>query len=41
MGYQTPNIDRMAAEGMSFTDAYADILIKACTKEKLNANHFK
>ncbi len=28
MGYQTPNIDRLAAEGMLFTDAYAD---QSCT----------
>ena len=28
MGYQTPNIDRMAAEGMSLTEAYAD---QSCT----------
>ncbi|MBW2416164.1 MAG: sulfatase-like hydrolase/transferase, partial [Deltaproteobacteria bacterium] len=28
MGYQTPNIDRMADEGMLFTDAYAD---QSCT----------
>jgi arylsulfatase A-like enzyme len=28
MGYQTPNIDRMADEGMMFTDAYAD---QSCT----------
>jgi len=28
MGYQTPNIDRMAAEGMMFTDFYAD---QSCT----------
>ena len=28
MGYQTPNIDRMAAEGMMFTDSYAD---QSCT----------
>ena len=24
MGYKTPNIDRIAAEGMFFTDAYAE-----------------
>jgi len=28
MGYQTPNIDRMASEGMMFTDSYAD---QSCT----------
>ena len=28
MGYQTPNIDRLAKEGMIFTDAYAD---QSCT----------
>ena len=28
MGYQTPNIDRMAREGMMFTDSYAD---QSCT----------
>ena len=28
MGYQTPNIDRVANEGMTFTDAYAD---QSCT----------
>jgi arylsulfatase len=28
MGYQTPNIDRIANEGMLFTDAYAD---QSCT----------
>ena len=28
MGYQTPNIDRMATEGMMFTDFYAD---QSCT----------
>jgi arylsulfatase len=28
MGYQTPNIDRVAAEGMTFTDAYAE---QSCT----------
>ncbi len=28
MGYQTPNIDRIANEGMTFTDAYAD---QSCT----------
>ena len=28
MGYQTPNIDRIAREGMLFTDFYAD---QSCT----------
>jgi opacity protein-like surface antigen len=28
MGYQTPNIDRMAKEGMKFTDYYAE---NSCT----------
>src|SRR5215470_2986000 len=28
MGYQTPNIDRVAREGMMFTDAYAE---QSCT----------
>ena len=28
MGYQTPNIDRMAKEGVMFTDSYAD---QSCT----------
>ena len=28
MGYQTPNIDRIAAEGMSFTDYYGE---QSCT----------
>ena len=28
MGYQTPNIDRLAKEGMMFTDMYAD---QSCT----------
>ena len=28
MGYQTPNIDRIAKEGMMFTDMYAD---QSCT----------
>ena len=28
MGYQTPNIDRIAKEGMMFTDVYAD---QSCT----------
>ena len=28
MGYRTPNIDRIAAEGMSFTDYYAE---QSCT----------
>jgi arylsulfatase A-like enzyme len=28
MGYQTPNIDRMAKEGMMFTDYYAE---NSCT----------
>jgi arylsulfatase len=28
MGYQTPNIDRVAKEGVTFTDAYAD---QSCT----------
>lgn len=28
MGYQTPNIDRIAAEGAMFTDAYAQ---QSCT----------
>jgi arylsulfatase A-like enzyme len=28
MGYQTPNIDRLAKEGMIFTDMYAD---QSCT----------
>ena len=28
MGYQTPNIDRMAKEGIKFTDSYAD---QSCT----------
>jgi arylsulfatase A-like enzyme len=28
MGYQTPNIDRLAREGVAFTDAYAD---QSCT----------
>jgi arylsulfatase len=28
MGYQTPNIDRLAGEGMMFTDYYAE---QSCT----------
>src|SRR5215468_8413854 len=28
MGYKTPNIDRIAAEGMRFTDSYAE---QSCT----------
>ena len=28
MGYQTPNIDRVANEGVTFTDSYAD---QSCT----------
>ncbi len=28
MGYQTPNIDRVANEGMLFTDSYAE---QSCT----------
>lgn len=28
MGYDTPNIDRIASEGMLFTDAYAQ---QSCT----------
>ncbi|HEX2461725.1 MAG TPA: sulfatase-like hydrolase/transferase, partial [Vicinamibacterales bacterium] len=28
MGYKTPNIDRIANEGMRFTDAYAE---QSCT----------
>ena len=28
MGYQTPNIDRIANEGMLFTDCYAE---QSCT----------
>jgi arylsulfatase A-like enzyme len=28
MGYQTPNIDRIAAEGMTFTDYYGE---QSCT----------
>ena len=28
MGYRTPNIDRVAAEGMRFTDSYAE---QSCT----------
>ena len=28
MGYRTPNIDRIAAEGMRFTDAYGE---QSCT----------
>jgi arylsulfatase A-like enzyme len=28
MGYRTPNIDRIAAEGMLFTDAYGE---QSCT----------
>src|SRR5690348_13140705 len=28
MGYRTPNIDRIAAEGMRFTDSYAE---QSCT----------
>src|SRR5437899_10321796 len=28
MGYQTPNIDRLAKEGMMFTDAYGE---QSCT----------
>ena len=28
MGYQTPNIDRLAKEGMKFTDAYGE---QSCT----------
>jgi arylsulfatase A-like enzyme len=28
MGYQTPNIDRLASEGMMFTDYYAE---QSCT----------
>jgi len=28
MGYQTPNIDRIAKEGMRFTDSYGE---QSCT----------
>ncbi|WP_082054364.1 sulfatase-like hydrolase/transferase [Methyloterricola oryzae] len=31
MGYKTPNIDRVAAEGMMFTDYYAE---QSCTATK-------
>ena len=31
MGYQTPNIDRVANEGVTFTDSYAD---QSCTAER-------
>jgi arylsulfatase len=30
MGYQTPNIDRLAKEGMMFTDSYGE---QSCTAD--------
>ena len=35
MGYRTPNIDRIAAEGMRFTDAYAGCTLCAPSRSTL------
>jgi hypothetical protein len=37
MGYKTPNIDRVAREGMMFTDYYAE---QSCT-QKMRQSHGK
>ena len=36
MGYQTPNIDRLAKEGMLFTDSYGE---QSCTAGPLVLHH--
>ena len=36
MGYQTPNIDRIAREGMMFTDYYAE---QSCTAGRVDLHH--
>ncbi len=36
MGYQTPNIDRIAREGVGFTDYYAQPLVSGQKPSKLN-----
>src|SRR5262245_54022682 len=36
MGYQTPNIDRLAKEGMMFTDSYGE---QSCTAGPLVVHH--
>ena len=37
MGYRTPNIDRLACEGLSFTDYYGQ---ESCTGEGVAAQTF-
>ena len=36
MGYQTPNIDRLAKEGMMFTDSYGE---QSCTAGRSSFNY--
>ena len=36
MGYRTPNIDRLAKEGMMFTDSYGE---QSCTAGPLVVHH--
>ena len=36
MGYRTPNIDRIAAEGMRFTDCYGE---QSCTAGRVVVHH--
>ena len=36
MGYRTPNIDRIANEGMRFTDAYGE---QSCTAGRVVVHH--
>ena len=36
MGYRTPNIDRIAAEGMRFTDSYGE---QSCTAPAGQLHH--
>ena len=36
MGYRTPNIDRIADEGMRFTDSYGE---QSCTAGRVGVHH--